>query len=516
MNSSKKTILLVEDEAIIALSEKEDLSYAGFNVIIAHSGEEAVMRVEADPGRIDLILMDINLGSGIDGAEAAQIILRSNDIPIIFLSSHIEPEIVDKVEKITSYGYVVKGSSETVLLASIRMAFRLYEANKKSRMDEAALIESEEKFRRLFENMTAGLALNEIIYDAFGRPVDYRNVEVNPAFEKITGLSAAQVKNKTAKEIYSGASINWIKEYLKVAQTGKPLSYESYFPSIGKYLDVMVYSPRKNYTASIFYDITEKKQAEKKLTYSYNLLSYFIKHARSAIAIHDRELKYLYVSDEYLRQYNVKSSDIIGKHHYEVFPKLPEKWKEVHQLALNGILSTADMDPYLREDGKLEWTSWECRPWYDADGKIGGIIINTEVITERVKSLDKLYKFGKIFENASWGLTICDKDFCTLEMVNPEFARMHGFTTEEMNNFKVEDLFPPEEKESHSEYFRMINEKGYHQFETIHLRKDGSEFPVMVEIAAIKDDRGNVLFHAANIMDITQRKPVYTTKPAAN
>ncbi|MFP4548420.1 MAG: PAS domain-containing protein, partial [Fidelibacterota bacterium] len=132
-----------------------------------------------------------------------------------------------------------------------------------------------------------------------------------------------------------------------------------------------------------FQDITEYKQAEEKLHHSHRLMKYIIEHTRSAIAVHDRDLKYIYVSQRYLDEYNIKDKDIIGKHHYEVFPDLPRKWREVHQKALAGEVLSAEDDPYEREDGSVEWTRWECRPWYESDGSIGGIIIYTEVITER-------------------------------------------------------------------------------------------------------------------------------------
>ena len=128
-------------------------------------------------------------------------------------------------------------------------------------------------------------------------------------------------------------------------------------------------------------DITERKRAEERLAFSHYLMQYVIQNARSAIAVHDKDLRYIYVSERYLKEYNVKEKDIIGKHHYDVFPDLPEKWRIVHQKALQGIISSAEDDPYYRDDGTVEWTRWECRPWYDMDGKIGGIIVYTEVIT---------------------------------------------------------------------------------------------------------------------------------------
>jgi len=132
MNSAKqKTILLVEDDVIISMLETKQLKKEGYKVIHTISGEKAIAIACSDDECIDLILMDIDLGSGIDGTDAAMEILKQKNIPVLFVSSHIEKAIVDKTEKITSYGYVVKNSSFTVLDASIKMAFKLFDAKQK-------------------------------------------------------------------------------------------------------------------------------------------------------------------------------------------------------------------------------------------------------------------------------------------------------------------------------------------------------------------------------------------------
>jgi DNA-binding NarL/FixJ family response regulator len=87
--------------------------------------------------------MDIDLGGGIDGTQAAEAILKERDIPIVFLSSHTDPEVVGKTEKITSYGYVVKSSSMTVLDASIKMAFKLFAARMEAKQRDESLRASE-------------------------------------------------------------------------------------------------------------------------------------------------------------------------------------------------------------------------------------------------------------------------------------------------------------------------------------------------------------------------------------
>ena len=124
---TQKTILLVEDDAMIAVLETMKLKKYGYNIIHALNGKKALEVAREASNGIDLILMDINLGEKLDGTDIAKLILSDQDIPLIFLSSHTEREVVEKTENITFYGYVVKDSSITVLDASIKMAFRLHE-----------------------------------------------------------------------------------------------------------------------------------------------------------------------------------------------------------------------------------------------------------------------------------------------------------------------------------------------------------------------------------------------------
>ncbi|MCG8540919.1 MAG: response regulator, partial [Clostridia bacterium] len=131
----------------------------GYIVHHVFTGEEALRAITDDSLQIDLILMDIDLGSGIDGTEAAEKILAHQDIPIVFLSSHTEPEVVEKTEKITSYGYVVKNTGTVVLDASIKMALKLFESKQERISAEKGLMEREETFYILFEGSVRPLLL---------------------------------------------------------------------------------------------------------------------------------------------------------------------------------------------------------------------------------------------------------------------------------------------------------------------------------------------------------------------
>ena len=156
LQDRQKTILLVEDEAVIAMAETRVLQKHGFQVLTASSGESAI-EVVKNTGNIDLILMDINLGNGMDGTEAAEIIVAERDIPVIFLSNNTQREVVEKTDRVTSYGYVVKASGKAVLITSVNMAFRLHEAHLELKKREEALKESEERFATVFRLGPIGL-----------------------------------------------------------------------------------------------------------------------------------------------------------------------------------------------------------------------------------------------------------------------------------------------------------------------------------------------------------------------
>ncbi|MFZ2657722.1 MAG: PAS domain S-box protein [Victivallales bacterium] len=142
---------------------------------------------------------------------------------------------------------------------------------------EQALIKSERRYRTLFDGMTEGFALHEIICNVDGRPIDYRFLEVNPAFERLTGLKRRDVLYMTHNEILHDDDPKWVEIYGKVALTGEPVEFENYSPALKKHFQVLAYSPAPKQFAVIFMDVSERKKAEAELRLSerrQSILSY--------------------------------------------------------------------------------------------------------------------------------------------------------------------------------------------------------------------------------------------------
>jgi PAS domain S-box-containing protein len=127
---------------------------------------------------------------------------------------------------------------------------------------EEALRESEERYRSLFNGMTEGFALHEIICDEKGIPCDYRFLEINPAFEKLTGLRRENVVGNTMSRILPNDDPKWVKIYGEVALTGKSIHFDNYSPVLKKHYEVFAYCPAPRRFGVLFIDITERKQAE--------------------------------------------------------------------------------------------------------------------------------------------------------------------------------------------------------------------------------------------------------------
>ena len=254
-----------------------------------------------------------------------------------------------------------------------------------------------------------------------------------------------------------------------------------------------------------------KHNSKKRLFASHDLMDYIISHARSAIAVFDNDLKNIYVSKRYLKDYKVKEQNVIGKSHYEIFPDIPQRWKDAHQRSLSGEVLNAEEDPYHREDGSVDWTRWECRPWYESDGSIGGIIIYNEVINERKKIEEALRQSKQLLSthllNTPIGAIAWDLEFRTVEW-NPAAEAIFGYTKDEAMGKHITQLILPEDmKDLVQGIFQdLLSEKGGSQSTNENTTKDGRRITCDWYNTALKDADDNPIGMASLVNDITERK----------
>jgi len=270
------------------------------------------------------------------------------------------------------------------------------------------------------------------------------------------------------------------------------------------------YGELKNRIQKLEQAESDRKHRERQFIHSHDLMDYIISHARSAIAVFDRDLKYIYVSTRYLNDYKVKEQHIIGKHHYEVFPDLPQRWRDVHQRSLAGEVLSAEEDPYYREDGSVHWTRWECRPWYESDGSIGGIIIYNEIINEWKKIEETLRKSEQMLSthllNTPIGAISWDSNFRTVEW-NPAAESIFGYSKAEAMGKHVTELIVPEEvKEMVEGLFQdILSGKGGARSINENITRDGRRIICDWYNTALTDADGESMGMASLVNDITER-----------
>jgi PAS domain S-box-containing protein len=160
----------------------------------------------------------------------------------------------------------------------------LQKANQDLLTAQTALRESEARFRGVFESMTEGVVLHEIIYDGKNRAADYRIVATNPAFAVHTGLQPEQIQGKLASIVFGGGEAPYLETYARVAQTGEPAAFETFFPPLQRHFYISATSPKPGQFITVFEDITERKQMEEALRHSNQRLDLLAETAGQLLA----------------------------------------------------------------------------------------------------------------------------------------------------------------------------------------------------------------------------------------
>jgi PAS domain S-box-containing protein len=367
-----KTILLVEDQILIAMAEEAMLSNYNYRVIIANSGRQAVQLASERPD-IDLILMDINLGQGIDGTEAARIILNDHDLPLIFMSSHTEREVVERTEGITSYGYIVKDSGETVMLASIKMAFKLFEAK--------------QQLKAANDKLAATIhALPDLLFEV---GLDGTFHYFHEPLPEMMFAPSAEILGKKLDAILPPHAVKVLQEAMTHAHAhgisvGSPFQLE--MNGALHWLEISV-SKNDNNPADPHFMVLSRNITQRKLMEQSLHSQKFAMDQHSIVAVTDVKGTITYVNDKFCEISKYSREELIGKNH-----RLINSGHHSREFFI-GLYKTIDSGNVWKgdiknkaKDGTFYWVTTTIVPQVDANGKIQEFIAIRTDITEQKRN----------------------------------------------------------------------------------------------------------------------------------
>ncbi len=395
-NRATKTILLVEDEVIIALMEIKQLEKEGYHVIHVVDGKQAIEAVHEKRDQIDLILMDIDLGSGMDGTQAAKEILIHHDIPIVFLTARVEKEVVQRTEKITSYGYAIKNSGIIVIDASIKMAFKLYEANKKT-----------EKQRERLRTILHSIGDAVISTDTSGNIV-----QMNPVAENLTGWTFEEANGMQLQKVFRIINANTRNSITSpvelVLASGKTVELSNHTVLISK--DGKEYkisdsgSPIKDSEGNIsgvvlvFRDVTQEYEIQKRIESSELNFRTIVEATPSCVKVIAKDGTLLAMNSAGLSMIEVdRPENAIGKSVYPVIAsEFREAFKNFNERVCNGYKGSIQFQ-IVGAKGTRRWLESHAVPFPSQDSKELTLLAITLDITEKKNHEESLREREQLY-----------------------------------------------------------------------------------------------------------------------
>ncbi|WP_281321782.1 PAS domain S-box protein [Flavobacterium aestivum] len=320
---------------------------------------------------------------------------------------------------------------------------------------EELIKQSEQKYHYLFDNNPACIIIwdletlevvevNEAVFEKYGYSREEWNtmsiLDCRPLedHQKIRDF-ANRVLNSNETKVISKNNLRHLKK------NGEEMLMEIASHKI-------VYNNRQA-ILSLGRDVTEQTKFANELRERRAQIDLFIEHSPVALAMLDIDMKYITASRRWMSDYNIVGQEIIGKSHYEIFPGLPQDWKDVHQRCLKGAIERRNEDSFIRADGSIEWIRWEVHPWYKATDEIGGIIIFAEILTESKQAAEM---FKKQFENSPDIILYVNK-YYKIEAINRDSPMI---SKEDLIGMDCISVLPPESQQIAREALEKCFETG--------------------------------------------------------
>ena len=378
------------------------------------------------------------------------------------------------------------------------------------RSAEEAVKRSDEQFRDLYES--APLAY-------FSAALDGTITRVNARTCELLGYSREELIGTSVLSLYASSNHGYGKavELQQQIQSGKAIHDEELEMrrKDGRHIWISL-TVRLIFDESgqiverrgMGQDITHRKTIEMELRASEHRFRMLIETAGSIIIGLTPDGWIVEWNREAERLYGKSREEVLDKNYFELFITDSER---AHILAdikrvLTGEPTRDYQHPVLDVNDKLQDILWNVDRLLDENHQPYGVICIGRDVTEWNRTQAELQKWATIYQHTQWGVAVGNANSYTLDMVNEAYARMHGYTVQELQGQPISHVFAPEFRSKLSAMIQLIHERGFHSFESLHIRKDGTTFPALLTVSTVKNTAGVVLYRVANVIDISNIK----------
>ncbi len=396
---------------------------------------------------------------------------------------------------------VFESSAAPVTTASgecLRAVVATIDETERHRATEA-LRHSETVYRSAFANISDAVALLEAVRDASGTVLDWCVLDANDALARILGTSVGALAGRSMSETVRERLERLGVGLRAVLSTGSPWRYE--IRSGGSDYIVKVFRIDASRLGIVATDITSLKGTEASLRKREEQLRVLVEHTPAGIALLDRDLQYLAVSRQFARDFRLDTEALLGRRHYDVFPDIPERWREIHRRCLAGAVERCAEDPFPRADGSIDWVKWEIQPWRDPCGEIGGLVLFSQLVTEQKEAADKLIaaKERLAVTLASIGDAVIATDVGSrVTLLNGVAEQLTGWCAADALGRPLDEIFQVVSEDS-GERLRSPAARALTEGVVVGLAnhaalvaRDGSKRPIADSAAPIRDAQGIV------------------------
>ena len=381
---------------------------------------------------------------------------------------------------------------------------------------EQALRDSEKKYRLLFENMLNGFAYHRIVVDERNVPVDYIFLEVNSAFEEKTGLVRDDLIGRRVTEVLPHIredDFDWIGVYGKVALTGEAVSFDQYVPRLEKWFSIAAYSPEQDYFAIVLRDITQHKQAERKLRRSEWRFKGTFENAAVGFAQVSLEGRWLDVNTKLCEIFGYSREELLQKSLEEITHPgdLEEDNAQASRLACGRIDHYSLEKRYLHKDGHIVWTNLTGSVQRDEEGHPLYFINVVEDISRRKRveqalkeSEEKFRLLAASIKDVIWMST---PGVGKVIYINPAYEEVWGRTCASLYKrpCSFAEAIHPDDMELMADALQQHAEGKWHFHYRI-VRPDGAVRWIEDAGAPVYDEKGDIVHMVGVARDVTERK----------